>query len=38
VVNREVWQIFYKMYSGGPLIVREALDIYSKDLATEFEK
>lgn len=34
-VNREVWQIFHRMYGGGPIIVREDLDIYSKDLQNE---
>lgn len=33
-VNKDVWQVFYRMYHGGPLIAREALDIYSKDLAS----
>ena len=32
-VNKEVWQIFNRMYKGGPLIIREALDIYSQDLS-----
>ena len=31
-VNKEVWEMFYKLYGGGPIIIREALDIYSKDL------
>jgi len=34
-VNKEVWMIFHRMYGGGPIIVREALDIYSKDLSRE---
>jgi len=34
-VNKEVWQLLHKMYGGGPIIVREALDIYSKDLSKE---
>lgn len=34
-VNKEVWQIFHRMYGGGPIIVREDLDIYSKDLSKE---
>lgn len=28
-VPKEVWQIFHRMYGGGPPIVREDLDIYS---------
>ena len=34
-VNREVWQIFHRMYGGGPIIVREDLDIYSRDLSSD---
>jgi hypothetical protein len=34
-VNKEVWQIFHRMYAGGPIIVREELDIYSRDLSKE---
>ena len=34
-VNKEVWQIFYRMYGGGPVIVREDLDIYSRDISRE---
>ncbi|TNV82503.1 hypothetical protein FGO68_gene3499 [Halteria grandinella] len=34
-VPREVWQIFHRMYGGGPPIVREDLDIYSQDLSSE---
>lgn len=34
-VNKEVWSMFYKLYGGGPIIVRESLDIYSKDLSGE---
>ena len=30
-VNKEVWDIFHKMYGGGPQIVRESLDIYSNE-------
>ena len=30
--------IFYKIYGGGPIIVREKLDIYSKDLTKELPK
>lgn len=33
-VNKEVWQIFHRLYSGGPIIIRESLDIYSQDLST----
>lgn len=34
-VNKEVWHIFHRMYGGGPIIVRDELDIYSKDLSKE---
>ncbi len=37
-VNREVWQIFQSLYGGGPTIVRESLDIYSKDLSLELSR
>jgi hypothetical protein len=37
-VNREVWTIFHKMYGGGPVLVREDLDIYSKDLSNDLNK
>jgi hypothetical protein len=34
-VNREVWQIFHRMYGGGPIIVRDDLDIYARDLSKD---
>lgn len=34
-VNKEVWQIFHRIYGGGPLIVRDEEDIYSQDLSAE---
>ena len=34
-VNKEVWNIFYRIYGGGPFVVREALDVYSKDMSRE---
>lgn len=34
-VNKNVWQIFHRMYGGGPLIIRRDLDIYSRDAAKE---
>ena len=37
-VNRDVWSIFYRMYGGGPTIIREELNIYSKDVSKEIEK
>jgi len=37
-VNKEVWQIFQSLYGGGPTIVRETLDIYSKDLSLELSR
>ena len=35
-VNMEVWTQLHKIYGGGPLIVREELDIYSKDVNNEY--
>ena len=35
-VNMEVWTQLHKIYRGGPLIVREELDIYSKDVNNEY--
>jgi hypothetical protein len=35
-VNMEVWTQLHKIYGGGPLIVREELDIYSKDMKNEY--
>ena len=32
-VNRDVWQLFHRIYGGGPLVVREELDIYSTDIS-----
>jgi hypothetical protein len=37
-VNREVWQIFHRMYGGGPIIVREDLEIYSRDLSSDITR
>ena len=37
-VNFEVWNLLQKIYGGGPLIVREELDIYSKDIKDEYVK
>ncbi len=37
-VNQEVWQIFHKMYGGGPVILREELDIYSRDPSSDFPR
>lgn len=34
-VNKSVWTFFHKMYGGGPIIVRETLDIYARDLSKE---
>jgi len=34
-VNKEVWQLLHRMYGGGPIIVREELDIYSRDLSRD---
>ena len=37
-VNFEVWNLLQKIYGGGPLIVREELDIYSRDIRDEHMK
>ena len=37
-VNFEVWNLLQKIYGGGPLIVREDLDIYSRDIKDEYFK
>ena len=34
-VNKDVWTFFHRMYGGGPLILREQLDIYSRDPSDE---
>jgi hypothetical protein len=34
-VSKEVWQILYRMYNGGPVVVRGKLDIYSSDLSEQ---
>ena len=34
-VNKDVWTFFLRMYGGGPLILREQLDIYSRDPSDE---
>jgi hypothetical protein len=34
-VSKEVWQIFHRMYNGGPIVVRGHLDIYSNDLSEQ---
>lgn len=36
-VNKEVWQIFHRMYGGGPIVIREELDIYSRDIAKDLK-
>jgi len=30
-VNKYVWDMLYRHYGGGPVIVRESLDIYSHE-------
>jgi hypothetical protein len=37
-VNKEVWNLLYKIYGGGPVIVRDKLDIYSQDFTEEYLK
>ena len=34
-VNREVWDLISKIYGGGPPIIREQLNIYSRDVTKE---
>ena len=36
-VNKEVWQLLHKIYGGGPLVVREELDIYGPDLQPQYQ-
>ena len=31
-VNKEVWELLHKLYGGGPMIARNALNIYGKDV------
>lgn len=35
-VNHEVWRLLHKIYGGGPVVVREVLDIYSPDMYTHY--
>eukprot|EP00347_Sterkiella_histriomuscorum_P005030 403358170 len=37
-VNKEVWQIFHRMYGGGPIIIRQELDIYSRDISKDLQQ
>ena len=37
VVNPQVWNIFYRTYGGGPPIIREDYNIYSRDVSKEWE-
>jgi|688.fasta_scaffold714584_1 hypothetical protein len=32
-VNPSVWYVLQRNYGGGPVIAREAVDIYSRDMA-----
>jgi len=32
-VNPKVWYILYHNYGGGPPVAREAIDVYSRDMA-----
>jgi hypothetical protein len=34
-VNANVWYVLQRNYGGGPIIAREALDIYSKDMGPQ---
>ena len=37
-VNKQVWDIFYKMYGGGPVFIRSTVDIYGPEpFDIEFE-
>jgi DUSP domain len=33
MVNEFVWNVFYTIYGGGPIIVRKEKDIYSSKVA-----
>ena len=35
-MNKEVWVLLNKIYGGGPVIAREELDIYSKDVTDQY--
>jgi len=35
-VNKEVWVLLNQIYGGGPVIAREELDIYSKDVTDQY--
>ena len=34
-VNKDVWDLISKIYGGGPAIIRESLNIYSRDATKE---
>ena len=35
-VNYQVWSLLQKIYGGGPVVVREELDIYSEDIIEQY--
>ena len=35
-VNIDVWKLLQNIYKGGPMVVRQENDIYSKDLSEEY--
>lgn len=37
-VNKEVWDLLIKIYGGGPMIARDQLNIYSKDISKDFNQ
>lgn len=37
-VNFQVWNLLQKIYGGGPIVVREELDIYSANVIQEFKE
>ena len=36
-VNLEVWRLLHKIYGGGPVVVREELDVYSTDIFPQYQ-
>lgn len=36
-VNKDVWQLLHKIYGGGPVVVREELDIYGQDFYFQYQ-
>lgn len=36
-VNHEVWHLLHKIYGGGPIVIREELDIYAADVNVQYQ-